>query len=154
MTIESRKVCLVCSSGGHFYELYHLNTAWQELEHFWVTFSSPDTRHVLKQEKVYSAYSPTNRSIKNFFRNFFLARKVLAKEKPDIIISTGAGVCVPFFYLGRLRGAKTIYIESLARINELSLTGRLIYPVATEFIVQWPELADKRRKTRFKGQLL
>lgn len=154
MLNESGKVCLVCSSGGHFYELYHLRSAWADIEHFWVTFSSQDTQYALKSEKVYSAFSPTNRSIKNFFRNLFLALKVLSKEKPGVIISTGAGVCVPFFYLGRLRGIKTIYVESLARIKELSLTGRLIYPVASEFIVQWPELENKRRKARFEGQLL
>jgi UDP-N-acetylglucosamine:LPS N-acetylglucosamine transferase len=87
-------------------------------------------------------------------RNLFLAWKVLASEKPRVVVSTGAGVCVPFFLLARLKGIKTIYIESLARINELSLTGRMVYPFADEFIVQWPGLAEKLPKARFEGQLL
>ena len=148
------KVCLVCSSGGHFYELYSLREAWGGDEVFWVTFMGQDTRYVLKEQRVFFAFSPTNRSLKNLIRNFFLAWRVLKREKPRIVVSTGAGVCVPFFLLARLKGIKTIYIESLARINELSLTGRLVYRFADEFIVQWPDLAEKYPKAIFEGQLL
>ncbi len=148
------KVCLVCSSGGHFYELYCLRKAWGAHEHFWVTFLRQDTRYVLRDQRVYSAYFPTNRNLKNLVRNLFLARKVLNREKPQVVVSTGAGVCVPFFLLARLKGIRTIYIESLARINELSLTGRMVYPFSDEFIVQWPELAEKHPKAKFEGQFL
>jgi len=148
------KICLVCSSGGHFYELYCLRGAWSTHDQFWVTFHSQDTGHVLKDQKVYTAYCPTNRNLKNLARNLFLAWRVLAREKPRVVVSTGAGVCVPFFLLARLRGIKTVYIESLARINELSLTGRMVYSLANEFIVQWPELAERYSKARFEGQLL
>jgi len=148
------KICLVCSSGGHFYELYCLRGAWSAHEQFWVTFHGQDTGYVLRDQKVYTAYGPTNRNLKNLVRNLFLAWRVLAREKPRIVVSTGAGVCVPFFLLARLRGIKTVYIESLARINELSLTGRMVYPLANEFIVQWPELAERHSRARFEGQLL
>ncbi len=147
-------VCLVCSSGGHFYELYCLNEAWKTQNRFWVTFKSQDTEVVLHEEKVYAAYAPTNRSIKNLFRNFYLAWKVLSREKPQVLVSTGAGVCVPFFIIAKLLGIKTFYIESLARIRQISLTGRMIYLLADEFLVQWPELAEKYRKANYKGQLL
>lgn len=148
------KVCLVCSSGGHFYELYCLREAWGADDHFWVTFLRQDTRYVLKDQRVYAAYCPTNRNVRNLVRNLFLAWRVLTREKPRVVVSTGAGVCVPFFLLARLKGIKTVYIESLARINELSLTGRMVYPFADEFIVQWPELAERHPKARFEGQLL
>ena len=58
----------------------------------------------------------------------------------DLIISCGAAVAVPFFYVGKLYGAKLIYIEVFDRINTSSLTGRLVYPIADKFIVQWEEL--------------
>ncbi len=147
-------ICLVCSSGGHFYELYRLHEAWKTQPRFWVTFKSQDTQVVLKRERVYSAYAPTNRSLRNFCRNFYLAWKVLAREKPQILVSTGAGVCVPFFIIAKLRGIKTFYIESLARVRQLSLTGRMIYLLADEFLVQWPELAEKYRRAQYRGQLL
>lgn len=83
---------------------------------------------------------PTNRNIKNLIRNTFLAIRVLKKEKPDLIISSGAAVAVPFFYLGKLFGTKTIYIEVFDRINKPTLTGKLVYPVTDRFIVQWEEM--------------
>lgn len=148
------KICLVCSSGGHFFELYSLKSLWSDCNHFWVTFPGKDTQHLLRTEKVYWAYHPTNRSIKNLIRNLFLAWKILLKEKPEIIISTGAGVGVPFLYLGRILGKKTIYIESMARIENLSLTGKLLYPIVQNFFVQWPELTVKYPRAKFKGQVL
>lgn len=154
MTGESVRVCLVCSAGGHFYELYCLREAWKEYDSFWVTFASLDTQYVLKNARAYTAYSPTNRSIKNLVRNLVLAWRILLKERPQVIVSTGAGVCVPFFLISRLRRIKTVYIESLARIHKLSLTGRMVYPLSDEFIVQWPELAERLRKATFRGQLL
>ena len=147
-------ICLVCSSGGHFYELYCLREAWEQLDHFWVTFEGQDTCDVLRNEKNYFAHSPTNRNLKNLIRNLFLAWKILSEEKPQVVLSTGAGVCVPFFLIARLRGIKTVYVESLARIHELSLTGRLVYPFTDEFIVQWPELAERYRIAKYEGQLL
>lgn len=148
------KLCLVCSAGGHLMELYQLKSVWSSHERFWVTFDYADTKYLLKGERLYKAFYPTNRNIKNFLRNFFLAIRVLSKEKPDVIISTGAGVSVPFFYLAKLMRIKTIYIESLARVNDLSLSGKLVYPVTSEFIVQWNELTTKFSRTKFGGQVL
>ena len=86
------------------------------------------------------AHFPTNRNVKNTLKNTILAYKILKKERPDIIISTGAAVAVPFFWLGKLFGVKTIYIEVFDRIDTPTLTGKLVYPVADKFIVQWDEM--------------
>ena len=61
------------------------------------------------------------------------------KEKPDLIISSGAAVAVPFFYLGKAMGAKLIYIEVFDRIDKPTVTGKLVYPITDRFIVQWEE---------------
>jgi beta-1,4-N-acetylglucosaminyltransferase len=147
------KICLVCSSGGHFFELFSLNSLWEKYDHFWVTFPRQDTKSLLRGEKVYWAYSPTNRNLKNLLRNSYLAARVIAREKPTAVISTGAGVAVPFLHLGRILGLRTVYVESLARVTNLSLTGRLVYPVVHDFIVQWPELAGRFPRARFRGQV-
>ncbi|MCJ0604623.1 UDP-N-acetylglucosamine--LPS N-acetylglucosamine transferase, partial [Enterococcus cecorum] len=105
------KVCLVGSSGGHLTHLYMLKPFWKDKDRFWVTFDKEDARSLLNNEKMYKCYYPTNRNVKNLIRNTLLAVKILFKEKPDLIISSGAAVAVPFFYLGKLFGAKTIYIE-------------------------------------------
>ncbi len=137
---QNLKICLVGSSGGHLTHLYVLKPFWKDKNRFWVTFDKEDARSLLKDEKVYPCYFPTNRNIKNLIRNTFLAIRVLKKEKPDLIISSGAAVAVPFFYLGKLFGTKTIYIEVFDRINKPTLTGKLVYPVTDRFIVQWEEM--------------
>ena len=134
------KVCLVGSSGGHLTHLYMLKLFWQDKERFWVTFDKDDAKSLLKDEKVYSCYYPTNRSIKGLIINTRLAWKILHKEKPDLILSSGAAVAVPFFYLGKMLGAKCIYIEVFDRINKPTLTGKMVYPIADRFIVEWDEM--------------
>lgn len=133
------KVCLVGSSGGHLAHLYMLKHFWIDKERFWVTFDKEDARNILKDEKVYPCYFPTNRNLKNLFRNTIVALKVLIKEKPDLIISSGAAVAVPFFYIGKLMRVKLVYIEVFDRIDKPTITGKLIYPIADKFIVQWEE---------------
>ncbi|PAD81690.1 UDP-N-acetylglucosamine--LPS N-acetylglucosamine transferase [Niallia circulans] len=134
------KVCLVGSSGGHLTHLHTLKPFWENEERFWVTFDKSDAKSILKNEKMYPCYYPTNRNVKNTIRNTILAYKILKKERPDIIISSGAAVAVPFFYLGKLFGCKTVYIEVFDRIDSPTLTGKLVYPVSDKFIVQWEEM--------------
>jgi len=148
------KVALVCSSGGHLFELYALQSFWREHKHFWVTFPGADTQCILSEEQMYLAHCPTNRNLVNLVRNLLLAFKILRWEKPDVIISTGAGIGMPFIYVGRLLGIKTIYVELITRVNDLSLTGKLVYFVVDTFLVQWPELAERYSKTRFVGRCL
>lgn len=136
---KDMKVCLVGSSGGHLAHLYMLKPFWENKERFWVTFDKEDARSLLRDEKMYPCYFPTNRNIKNLLRNTALAWKVLRKERPNLIISSGAAVAVPFFYLGKLFGAKLIYIEVFDRIDKPTMTGRLVYPIVDKFIVQWEE---------------
>ena len=134
------KIALVGSSGGHLTHLFLLKKFWEKEDRIWVTFDKEDSRSILKNEKRYNAHFPTNRNLKNLILNTFLAIKVLFLEKPDVIISSGAAVAVPFFYLGKLFGAKTIYIEDFDRIDKPTLTGKLVYPVTDRFIIQWEEL--------------
>lgn len=134
------KVCLVGSSGGHLTHLYLLKPFWQDKERFWVTFDKEDARSVLREEKMYACHYPTNRNLKNLLKNTVLAYQVLKNEKPDVIISSGAAVAVPFFYLGKLFGAKTIYIEVFDRIDKPTLTGKMVHPVTDKFFVQWEDM--------------
>ena len=133
------KVCLVGSSGGHLNHLWLLKDFWEKCDRFWVTFDKVDSRSLLKNESKYWCYFPTNRNIKNLIKNTILAYKILKKEKPDLIISSGAAVAIPFFYLGKLMGAKTVYIEVYDRIELPTTTGKVVYPVTDKFILQWEE---------------
>jgi beta-1,4-N-acetylglucosaminyltransferase len=133
-------VLLVCSAGGHLLELHALESAWQKLSRAWVTFDKSDTRSLLAEETVYFAHGPTNRNVPNLLRNCVLSWRLVRRLRPRVIVTTGAGVAVPFAWVGRLFGAAVVYIESIARIDEPSLSCRLIAPVADRLYVQWPEL--------------
>ena len=140
MENNEMKVCLVGSSGGHLTHLYMLKPFWKDKNRFWVTFDKEDARSLLEGEKMYPCYFPTNRNVKNLILNTVLAWKVLRNEKPDLIISSGAAVALPFFYLGKLFGAKLIYIEVFDRINKATVSGKLVYPIVDKFIVEWEEM--------------
>ena len=147
------KVCLVGSSGGHLTHLYMLKPFWRDKDRFWVTFDKEDARSILAGERVYHCYYPTNRNLKNLFRNTFLALEVLRKERPDLLISSGAAAAVPFFYIAKLMGKKLIYIEVYDRIDKPTLTGRLVYPIVDCFIVQWEEQKQVYKKAVNLGSI-
>lgn len=147
------KICLVGSSGGHLTHLYMLKPFWQDKERFWVTFNKEDANSILVGEQVYHCYYPTNRSLKALLINTRLAWKVLRKERPDVIVSSGAAVAVPFFYLGKLFGMKTIYIEVFDRIDKPTMTGKMVYPVTDRFIVQWEEMKQVYKKAINLGSI-
>lgn len=147
------KVCLVGSSGGHLAHLYMLKPFWKEKEHFWVTFDKEDAKSILDGERMYPCYYPTNRNVKNLIKNTVVAWKILRKEKPDLIISSGAAVAVPFFYVGKILRSKLVYIEVFDRIDKPTLTGRLVYPITDLFIVQWEEMKKVYRKAINLGSI-
>jgi UDP-N-acetylglucosamine:LPS N-acetylglucosamine transferase len=77
--------------------------------------------------------------------------KILILERPDMVISTGANIAVNFAILAKLLRIRFLYVESISRSDELSLSGKFIYPIADEFYVQWQGLVAKYPKAMFKG---
>jgi UDP-N-acetylglucosamine:LPS N-acetylglucosamine transferase len=133
-------VLLVCSAGGHLMQLWLLAGAWDGMSHAWVTLDQEDARSLLAEQTVYYGYGPTTRSLTKFLRNLKLACVVTWRVRPKVIVTTGAALAVPFAWVGRLLGAKVVYVESLTRITSPSLSCRMIKPVANRLYVQWPEL--------------
>jgi beta-1,4-N-acetylglucosaminyltransferase len=151
MRSERTTVLLVASSGGHLLQLLQLRDVWPRDRRHWVTFDKPDARSLLSGEDVTYAFHPTNRSLKNFVRNLVLSVAVIRRTRPRAVVTTGAGVAVPFCYVGRLFGVRIVYIESFSRVSEPSLTGRLVHPVADRFFVQWPAMKRHFGKAEFEG---
>ncbi len=135
-------------------QMQFLRKLWEGYDRFWVTFPKKDAKALLGSERRYWAYFPTNRNLKNFFRNLFLAIRVLVKERPDAVLTTGAAVGVPFIYVGRMLGITTVYVESLTRVKELSLSGKLVYPFVDHLLVQWPEVAGRYPRARCRGRVV
>lgn len=147
------RALLVCSPGGHLLQMHRLEGVWRDTERSWVTLDSADSRYLLGAERKHYAHGPTNRSVKALLRNLRFAFSLVRRERPDAIISTGAALAVPFFLAGKLFGARLVYVESLTRIDGLSLSGRLVYPLCDAFFVQWPTTTSRRR-ARYVGTLL
>jgi beta-1,4-N-acetylglucosaminyltransferase len=152
MADRPRRALLVCSPGGHLLQLLRLEPAWEGFEATWVTLPAADSDYLLRDERVLHGRGPTNRSLRALLANLRLAWRVVRSERPDVILSTGAALAVPFFLAGKLFGARLVYVESLTRTTSLSLSGRLVRPLADAFFVQWPDLAHG--KARFAGRLL
>jgi UDP-N-acetylglucosamine:LPS N-acetylglucosamine transferase len=144
---------LVCSSGGHLQQLYRLKPWWSKRDRVWVTFDMPDSRSLLAGEDVRWAYHPTTRNVVNLFRNLALAWRLLRRERPDVVVSTGAGVAFPFFVVARLLGVKTVYLEVYDRIDVPTLTGRLCQPLANRFLLQWEAQKRFYRRGEVIGRL-
>ncbi len=146
---------LIASSGGHIYEMFCLRGFWEDKDRFWVTFPTADAQYLLQDEKeVYWAAYPTVRNVPNLLRNLWLAQKLLRKLKPDMILTTGSGVAAPFIWLARLYGIPSVFVESITRITEISLTGRISKPFATKLLVQWPELVSKYPGSEYHGRIV
>jgi UDP-N-acetylglucosamine:LPS N-acetylglucosamine transferase len=148
----SGKVLIVASPGGHMLQMLALKPAWGDMDRTWVTLRSTDVEYLLKDEDVIYGHGPTPRDVGNFFRNLRLAWRVLREQNPSVIVSTGAGLALPFFLLGRLQRRRLVYVESITRVEKLALTGRLVYPLATSFFVQWDSLSHLPR-ARFHGSI-
>ncbi len=136
------KICLACSAGGHLTEVLQLALVYKKYDHFFITFKRKDSEDLSKTERVYFITDP-KRNIIKLLKNIKESITILLREKPDVIITTGAGVVIPTCYIAKILGKKIIFIESFCRIFEKSFTGRLIYPIAGLFLIQWKELSGK-----------
>ncbi len=129
------KILMVSSKGGHFNELLQLKEVIKKYKPIIVVEehdSNIQVDYFLKTGTRVHLFKYIGVVIINFFKTIF----ILKKERPDIIISTGAHSCVWFFYLAKIFKIKTIYIESFAVFNGKSLTYKLIKPICTKCIVQ------------------
>lgn len=112
---------------------------WSEHERWWTTFRTPDAESALIGEQVFWAFHPTTRNAMNAVRNGWLATHVLRQVRPDVVISTGAGVALPFFLIAKSMGIPTVFVEVYDRLDSRTLTGRLCRPFSTLYCVQWEE---------------
>jgi UDP-N-acetylglucosamine:LPS N-acetylglucosamine transferase len=130
------RLLLVASGGGHLGQLLTMQPWLQRHERTWVTFDTASAGAVGDAPVVF-AHHPTTRSLRNLVRNVLLAWTVLRRERPDAVVSTGAGVALPFFLMAKVLGIRTVFIEVYDRIDSRSLTGRLCRPLSDLFLLQW-----------------
>lgn len=147
------KACFIASSGGHWEELMCLSEIAAEYDTVYITEeggqandSNFEKIHVLPQINRYE-----KKFLWHFIKLFVSAAKIMFKERPDYIVTTGALIAFPFCVFAKMMRSKIIYIESFARVHNRSLTGRLVYPLADLFLVQWEPLLQFYPKAKYVG---
>ncbi len=148
-----QRILLVVNPGGHLLQMLALEHAWHGLDRRWVTLSAADSTSLLVAEDVVYANGPTARNVRNLLRNFGVAWRTVRDYDPDVILSTGAALAIPFFVVGRLHQKRLIYVESFTRVKRPSLSGRIVYPLADAFFVQWRE-SQRARRAVYAGSLV
>jgi UDP-N-acetylglucosamine:LPS N-acetylglucosamine transferase len=122
--------------------------AFEGHETFFVTYDSARTREL--QHKY--LLKNIGKSPLRMASAAFSILKILCKEKPDLIVSTGSEIAIPAFYLAKLFRIKTIFIESWTRVVQPTGTGRIVYPISDVFLVQWERLfARYGKKAKCEG---
>jgi beta-1,4-N-acetylglucosaminyltransferase len=144
---------LVATCGGHLQQMLALKPAWDDLERRWVTLAAADSTYLLANEDVILARGPTPRNIPNFLRNLRLAWRTVREYRPDVMLSTGSAIAVPFFLAGWLHGVRLVYVESFTRVRKPALSGRLVYPMTDAFFVQWSS-SDAGRRAIYAGSVV
>lgn len=138
-----RKVCFIASSGGHFEQLLMLDPIIRQHASVIVTEDVGISRDYPAGAKVYKLLQVNRREATMPIKmavNAMRSVKILVRERPDSIVSTGALATIPLCLLGKLAGAQLVYIESLAKVDDPTRTGRLMYHLADSFVIQWESL--------------
>jgi beta-1,4-N-acetylglucosaminyltransferase len=139
VTQNNQKILFVCSSGGHIDQLFWLRSWWKHLPTVWATFDKPDARDRMDGLFWYSLAFPTNRNVANAIRNALKAIRILRRERPAVLVSSGAGPAVPFFWIGKLLfRCRTVYLEPWDRVSRPTLTARLVQAVTNLGIASSP----------------
>lgn len=153
--MKKKKVLFVSSIGGHLTQLLELKEIFADYNYLLVTEKSDVTTYL--QEKynvVFFKYCNKRKFLRYFFINVinaFHSVFLFFKFRPNVIVTTGANTCVPLCYLGFIFRKKVIYIESFAKQHGKTLSGKLVYPIATHFIVQWESLLEEYPKALYLG---
>ncbi|NLT75648.1 MAG: UDP-N-acetylglucosamine--LPS N-acetylglucosamine transferase [Planctomycetes bacterium] len=154
MNQTSMKICLAGSAGGHLSQLLKIASAWSGYEVCWITTTEVVRASLGEQGNVHVVGECNRQHPVRVLRVFLRCLRILRRERPDVVISTGAAPGCMAAILGHLAGAKVIWLDSITNVNRLSLSGRLVRPFADLFLVQWPALARKYRGVEYVGAVI
>lgn len=166
--MKKLKICLESADGGHLDEMLSVMDAFEGYEIFFITFERITTKSLKKNNRVIFIRNLKGKidpiKLPKILFWVYLALyqiimlipsyRILKNENPEIIFSTGGGITIPLCYIGKIMGKKIIYMESLTRLNDLSGTGKLIYPISDLFLVQWKKITDKYTNAKYWGKII
>lgn len=148
------KICFIASSGGHLDELLMLKPLMKKYDSYIITEKTSYSVLTDKENVVYYVSQIDRREIVFLFKLIILLVQsawLLIKEKPDVVIATGALVSVPTCLLAKLFGRKVVFIETFAKLYSPSLSGKIVYRFADLFIIQWDSLKTYYQNAVYGG---
>jgi len=155
--VDKRKelrICLAASAGGHISQLLKLAESWNGHKTFCVTTTEVVKDKLSKFGRVYVVGECNRQHPVRVVRVLLRCINVAFKERPDVVISTGAAAGCMLCLLGKILGAKVIWIDSITNVERISLSGKMVLYIADLFLVQWPELASRYKRVEFVGAVV
>lgn len=154
-----KKVLFISSTGGHFSELLQLKPLFSKYDYYIIT-EKDKTNEAFKSEYgerlYFLPYGTRSKLFTYFFKYLYLCLKTIYlffKIRPKYVVTTGTHTAVPMCYLAKLFRRKVIFIETFANSKSKTLSGKMIYPIADLFIVQWKEMLDLYPKAVYGGSI-
>ena len=151
-----KKVLFISSTGGHLNELLQLKPLFKEYDSYIVTEKTKSNKSLKDNYKnVYYLVYGTKKQLFiylfKFIFNTFKSLFLFIKIRPKVIVTTGTHTAVPMCYIAKLFRSKVIYIETFANSKTKTMAGKIVYPIADTFIVQWESMLELYPKAIYGG---
>ena len=155
--MKKKKVMFICSVGGHLTQMLQMKKIFDEYDYVLITEKTEVTKEMKdKYNMEYLIYGSRNYLFSYIFKfsfNIIKSLYLFIKYRPKTIITTGTHTAVPMCYIGKLFRRKIIYIESFAKRTSPTLSGKMVYPIADIFIVQWESMLSIYPKAKCFGPI-
>lgn len=149
------KIGIPTGCSGHLSEMLYLLEAFADTDVFFIISEGPRVKELSHRHYTFRWGGSIPGNLLLMLRALPRMIRILRQEHPDVLVSTGGEFALPFLYLGKLFGAKIIFIESVTRVHSPTGTGRLVYPISDLFLVQHPELLKAYgKKASYEGGIV
>ncbi|MCE5187080.1 MAG: hypothetical protein LLF76_13235 [Planctomycetaceae bacterium] len=148
------KVCLAASAGGHLVQLLKLAPSWQQQETIFISTLSAVAKQLGSMGRTYIVGDCNRQHPLRTAAVLWRCLQVIRRERPDVVISTGAAPGLLACFWGKLFGARVIWIDSIANTTRLSLSGRMIRPWCNLCLTQWQHLMDEAKHIEYQGSVV
>lgn len=155
--MKKKKVLFISSTGGHLNELMQLKPLFNKYDYHLITekdkstISLKETYNKKINFLVFGTKDHLLSYIPKFIYNSLKTIVLYIKIRPKYIVTLGTHTAVPMCYFGKLFGSKIIFIETFANSKTKTMSGRLVYPIADLFVVQWQSMLELYPKALFGG---
>lgn len=136
------RLLALASGGGHWVQLQRLRPAFEGFETAYVSMF-PSYAEQVAGSRYYMVPDASRFDLRSFIPVFFKALGIMLRERPRAVVTTGSAPMLAFILLGRLIGARTLWVDSIANSERMSSSGRMAKRLAHRVISQWPEVAAK-----------